>query len=267
MDNTIDEISEELKQVYKEILNNSLYVIGTDNPRKLNINDINIFYKAITLLFKLKEEYKNTLENRALLGNQISKLAKELKVLSYYIDEDIEKMASNYYETSRLYISDFEKIINIFASLIDSDFTLKKVYVTGLASLETKHGIREDTNLVSKVYLIGDKEFLDTIEDNKIFDEYTLKNITRKLLQLNKSLIIATNYYFDANILPNSNNGITIQGNSNIYCYLKKDSLNKIVENFLLYAKNNGNRINDINEEDIINSLKSKDKIKVKGLN
>ena len=265
--NNDNELKQKIDGVYKEILSNSLSIIGCDNPRKLNKEDIKIFYQALNRLYDLKEEYNQKFYNRKELGNKISNLASLLMIFANRIQSQIDNDRSNYKNSDELFIINFKKMMHIlFNAQNSTDFSLKKIYASGKASFEIKDGARETEPINGIVYIIGDTNILNQMEDEKLYWENDIKKFTNKLLECEKSLIIASDYYFANHLLPNDNtlSRLEIKGNSSIYCYLKDDIMNEIVNNFLSYAEKNGNHINDIPAQEILNNISNQKKLKRK---
>ena len=150
------------------------------------------------------------------------------------------------------------KIIEILVrALPNNGVILKKVYLTGFGSFEDKHGTREVQEIIGTTYILGDKDLLDELEDEKKYYYEDIRKFTNKVyINSNKSLIITSNYYFDSNILPNANN-LELKGTENIYCYLKDDEIKDLLYNLLEYSKMNGNHIDDIEEDKIISYIKN----------
>ena len=265
IENNDIELSKKIDEVYKEILSNDLYIIGGSNPRNLTKEDIKVFFQALNKLLELEEEYHQTFNNRQSLGNKISDLASHLIILANRVNSKIEIDADRYKASKELIIGDFEKIMYIlFNAQNSSDFALKKIYTSGIGSFEIKHGDREFEQIYGTVYIIGDIIALSEIEDEKIYWESDIRNFTTKILESKKSLIIASNYYFDTNLLPLTNNHcLEIKGNSKIYCYLKNDIIKETVSKLLSYAEENGNHIDDIPEKEILSNI-SVNQIKLK---
>ncbi len=257
IENNDIELSKKIDEVYKEILSNSLYIIGCNNPRELNKEDIKVFFQALNRLYELEEEYSQSFNNRQSLGNKISDLASHLIILANRVKSKIEYDADEYKASKELFIRDFEKIMYIlFNAQNSSDFALKKIYASGIGSFEIKHGTRETEQICGTVYIIGDSNALAELEDEKVYWESDIKSFTTKILESKKSLIIASNYYFETNLLPSTNDScLEINGNSTIYCYLKNDIMRKIVSRLLSYAQENGNHINDIPEKEILSNI------------
>ena len=256
-ENSDIELSKKIDEVYKEILTNRLYIIGCNNPRELTKEDIKVFFQALNRLFELEEEYNKCFKNRDSLGNKISDLASHLIILANKVKSKIENDADEYKASKDLFIRDFEKIMYIlFNAQSSSDFALKKIYVEGIGSFEIKHGTKETEQICGIVYIIGDSNALAELEDEKIYWESDIRSFTTKILESKKSLIIASNYYFETNLLPSTNSScLEINGNSTIYCYLKNDVMKKVVSRLLSYAEKNGNHINDIPENEILGNI------------
>lgn len=262
VENSDIEISKKIDQVYKEILSKSIYIIGGDDPRELTKEDIQVFSQALIRLYELEEEYSQRFNSRQSLGNKISDLASHLMILADRIYSKIRTDAVEYKASNELFIRDFEKFINIlFNAQNSSDFALKKIYASGMASYEIKRGIREDKQIYGLVYIIGDSTALSEFEDGKVYWADDIRRINTKILESGKSLIIASNYYFETNLLPNylfpttNSSCLEIKGNSSIYCYLQDDVIKEVVSKLLAFAAENGNRINDIPETEILNSI------------
>lgn len=67
--------------------------------------------------------------------------------------------------------------------------------------------------------------------------------------------------------MPSTSSYKEIKGNNPIYCYLKDDILNTIVNNFFAYSLSNGNNINDIPEDEIQKNISVAPKKKTKKKN
>ena len=206
IENTDIELSKKIDGIYKEILSNILYVTGCSNPRELNKEDIKVFFQALNKLYELEEEYNQSFYNRQSLGNKISSLASHLIILADRVQNKIRNDADCYKTSNELFIRDFEKIMYIlFNAQSSSDFALKKIYVEGIGSFEIKHGTKETKQINGIVYIIGDSVALSKLEDEKVYWESDIRGFTTKILESEKSLIIASNYYFNANLLPYTN--------------------------------------------------------------
>ena len=250
-----EELKEKLDNIYKEILSNRIYNIGCSNPREINIEDIDVFYQALDRLYELKEEYRESYNNRKMLGNKIASLAGYLNILTDRIHSVIRNDRESYKASDKLIIRDFEKIINVLYNAQNSqDFALKKIHAEGIGSFGKEHGTKEIKLINGVVYIIGDALMLSEIEEEKRYSEEDIYKFISKLTESGKSLIVAANYYFVNNILP-LDSYLEIKGNSSIYCYLKNDIMKEIVDRFLVYAEENGNHIDDIPEADILNNI------------
>lgn len=252
------ELTERINAVYKEILSNSIYIIGCSNPREINEKDIEVFCQALKRLYELKEEYAQTVNGRKTLGNKISDLASCLGILAERIKSEVRYDVSKYQATDELFIRDFEKLIYVlFNAQSSPDFALKKVYVSGIGSFKGKHGTVEMQEIMGTVYIIGDATALLELEDDKEYGEGEINSFVTKTLACGKSLIVATDYYYSTNLVPYTNIGpsLEIKGNNPTYCYLSDDIIGSVVNRLLAYAAKNGNHINDIPEEEILNNI------------
>lgn len=209
-------------------------------------------------LYELKEEYSQSFNNRENLGNKISNLASHLMIFANSIKSQISSDINSYKTSDELFIKKPEKIISILFDAQNSpDFALKKIYASGIASFEVSHGTRETEKIGGTVYIIGDSTILSKLEDEKVYFENDIKMFANKILESKKSLIMTSNHYFYMNLLPQTvlNSYLEIKGNDSIYCYLQNDVMKEVVDKLLSYAKENGNHINDIPEDEILNNI------------
>lgn len=257
IENNDIELIKKMEEIYKETLSNSLHIIGCNNPRELTKDDLNVFFQALNKLYELEEEYKKSFDNRDCLGNKISNLASHLMIFANYIQSQVTNDVNRYKTSNELFINDSEKMIyNLFNAQNSSLFALKKVYARGVGSFEVKQGIRETEQIYGTVYIIGDSVALSELEDEKVYLESDIQRFTTKILEKEKSLIVASNYCFENNLLPSTDSScLEIKGNNSIYCYLKDDVMKEIVNRLLSYAKENGNHINDIPATEILNNI------------
>lgn len=257
IENNDIELIKNIEGIYKEILSNSLCTIGCDNPRELTKEDIKVFFQALNRLFELEGEYSQSFNNRQSLGNKISDLAMHLMILADRVQSKIRNDVDRYKTANELFINNSEKMIyNLFNAQNSSLFALKKIYARGVGSFEVKLGIRETEQIYGTVYLIGDSVALSELEDEKVYLESDIQRFTTKILEKEKSLIIASNYCFENKLLPFTDSScLELKGNNSIYCYLKDDVMKEIVNRLLSYAKENGNHISDIPETEILNNI------------
>ncbi len=256
-DNDI-ELTQKLNDVYKEILSNSLYIIGCYDPREINRGDIDILCEALKRLYELKEEYAKCVTDRKALGNRIANLASCLQILVNRVQGEVRYDVSRYQSAEELFVEDFEKIIYVlFNAQSSPDFALKKVYASGIGSFKEKHGTVESKDITGAVYIIGDATILLELEDDKIYGERDINQLVTKLLAGGKSVIIASDYYYSTNLIPYTGMKpcLEIKGKNPIYCYLSDDVIKTVVTRFLTYALENGNHINDIDDMEILSNI------------
>ncbi|HBA37692.1 MAG TPA: hypothetical protein DCY94_03130 [Firmicutes bacterium] len=254
----IKAIKDKITEVYKEILPSSLYIWGCSNPRPINESDVEVFYEAMCKLNKMKRDYNEMTTNRAVLGEQITDLAELLRLLANRIKENVDRMAQDYEPKEELFIHNTEKIMGaLFDAQNSPSLAIKKMYATGLGSFEVKHGTRETEAVGGTVYIIGNASILEEVDDEEVRYESDIRRLTKSLKESGSSLIVATNYCFDINLLPNNgfSSDIKIKGRNTIYCYLGADEMNRVLDKFFAFAAANGNHVDDIPAQDIINNI------------
>ena len=252
------ELIEKINGVYKEILSNSLYIIGCYNPREINKDDIETLCEALKRLYELKEEYTQCVSDRRPLGNRISDLASCLQILVNRVQDEVRCDVDRYQSAKELFVEDFEKIIYVLFNAQNSpDFAMKKVYASGIGSFKEKHGTVESKEITGVVYIIGDATSLLELEDDKVYGERDINEFVTKLLTGGKSTVVASDYYYSTNLIPytSMNQCLEIKGSNPIYCYLGDDVIKTVVTRFLAYALENGNHINDIPDTEILSNI------------
>ena len=171
-------------------------------------------------------------------------------------------------------ISDYVKAINmllIMANKNEEKYILKKFTASQIGSLETSNGDRENGMFKGEIWVIGEKEVLDKIDNTNPYYGAQFGLLTTKIVENNHSLVVITDYYYETNVMPYSINTkakeivFNVDGLvSNLCCYTFDDELGMAVDRLSDYIEIYGGDIDNIDINDLISRIKDKRLIKYK---
>ena len=181
--------------------------------------------------------------NRQVLGEYLTNYYIYLETFVEELLKNMQKEVLLYKPLGMLMVKDYYKIVRILLNSTDKVY-LKIIYI-------------ENKNYLEKVYLILNNNQSWYITKD-IFKPEEIPKLMAKLQETHNSFVVASPYCLNNAIFPSHKwqiNGL----NGVILCYGALDELNQIIESFLAFASSNGNRIDDIKEEQIIRAIRLKD--------
>ena len=120
---------------------------------------------------------------------------------------------------------------------------------------------RSENDSDGYIWVIGDKCALDSMNVEKKCPQIYKNELTR-LISLNNSLVVVTNYGYDWNIIPDTNNSSISRAKikefdtygfiSKICCYTYSDALNIAVDKLESYIKKYGGDTTNVSFDEII---------------
>lgn len=235
------------------------------NKYKITAEDIQKFAICYQEIITLVSNYKNAISGRKEIAEDIRNRLEFINKFLYHLTGDINKLSSEFEYVER-FISDYKMAMRLFLRLANVDsnnFILKKVSYTNLFSFERRYDDREPELTCDNVWIIGEKNALDNIDEEKIYFGSELASITNNILKQGHSLIVVTDSYYENNVKPWSYDCNKFQkiniGVSNLFssisCYLYNDELKIAVNKFLKFIKENGADIKGIDEEELFNVI------------
>ena len=215
-------------------------------------------YKQI---IELQKKYNNVSFGKKQIAMQI------VRALNIFMEktkllpqEKIQSIIDNY-EYNYNFVNDaymFLRIILRLANEKENKYILKTFY--GYDG--PKENYIEGKNLKASIFVVGNKEILDMLDDKKIYYKNEFSTLVNQILKKGYSLIIMTkNGYCITNDYMDKLKGlrafdIPVDGDtSNIDCYLYDDELLSSVNKFKDFIMKNGADIEDIDENSLFHEV------------
>ena len=255
-----------------EVINKYYNDIICGNSLDIDEETLLLFVEEFTKIEKLKEIYQQGMVNRKELGKEILSRITRMKSMMNILVRVLNQNTVKY--TYPDYLSDFDKILQILLILANeksNKYITKKFYTEQFGLVEKKHGEKESGLFKGEIIVIGEKEVLESISNNKTYYGSSFGLIATNIVKKHYSLVIITNHYYENNVIPCRYDvkaklkQFKVAGlASNLYCYTYDDELGKAVDLLDNYVETYGGNIDNIDMEYLIDCIKGKQLVKSK---
>ena len=222
----------------------------------MNINDgvsssdLNEFVLRYEEIKNLKEKYELGKENRKELANEIIDKVNNMFDLMEIFKMDLYSKRSKYIFTN--YISDYYIIL----------YALLKIANTGENEYNLKKLKTCDANEKGNIWLIGDKDVLNSINEKEYINAKRLQKMITGIIYNGYSMVMITNFDCQWNVLPvekeiedASIKKFKVDAFSNLCCYTYNDELGLAVDKLSKYIETYGGDIDGISIDTIVSRI------------
>lgn len=237
------------------------------DKKRLTSKDILVFKKGYLELQKMKKEFQQASVGRKEIADRIieqsEKLKKVLDIFGILVGWDNNKYR---YQDSITDIGMALRVVLRIANGEEEKYVLKKFYTTDFTFQETVHGDREHGIANGVIYVLSEKEVLESIDDKKKYFGSEFGAVTYKIVKDGHPMIIYTDHYYDSNVKPGrwldgiKSFDFRIEGQFNDgTCYMVDSDLTRAALKFKSFIDKNGADIKGIPEEELFNLVNSED--------
>ncbi len=230
---------------------------------KIREEELITFVREYLLINELKNQYQEGNSNRKVIAEMIVEKVNDMEALLSVFECDLSKDRETF--NHPMYLSDFKKAFSLLLKQANSS---EKKYAskTFYTNRRMGHDNRESGMPNSEIWVIGEKEVLDVLDNTKVYYGAAFGELVDGVIERNHSLVMITNDYQESRVLPTcseidiNKRKFRIQDFPNdLCCYTYDDKLGFAVDKLSRYIEVYGGDIRNLSMEMILDRMNNLD--------
>ena len=257
------------KESLKEMLLNAKSGdFGKIMEYQITQEDIKDFYELYCEFASLETDYRQMILGRKYTSKDLTKKLELLKQMGELISRGIKIQKEYYEDASRdlenAYIEEeqYNKVFEVLRRLASNDsvqYEIKTIRYPAYDSID-RHGYRTTEEYTAEITILAEKESLSKFKSDKDISHLNQKMI-EEIYARGFSMILFGNDEYTTERLNLPNKQVLGYYHPLVF-YLQDDQLANAISSFIKFIQENGADLNNIEINDLVETIKSKYKIR-----